>query len=61
MPIILKDTFNHFRKEVFKMSKYNTIDVWNHYYGKKEDVKDYAGKLMKNLHVEILIVIIILH
>ena len=29
------------------MSKYNTIDVWNHYYGKKEDVKDYAGRLMK--------------
>lgn len=29
------------------MSKYNIIDVWNHYYGEKEDVKDYAGRLMK--------------
>ena len=29
------------------MSKYNTIDVWNLCYGKKEDVMDYAGRLMK--------------
>ena len=29
------------------MSKYNTIDVWNLCYGKKEDVKDYAGRLMQ--------------
>lgn len=29
------------------MSKYNTIDVWNKLYGKKEDVYDYTGRLMK--------------
>lgn len=29
------------------MSKYRTIDLWNHYYGNKEEVKDYAGRLMK--------------
>ena len=29
------------------MSKYNTIDVWNKLYGKKEDAYDYTGRLMK--------------
>jgi 5-methylcytosine-specific restriction endonuclease McrA len=29
------------------MSKYNTIEVWNKFYGKKEDVTDYAGRKMK--------------
>ena len=29
------------------MSKYRTIDVWNKVYGKKENVCDYAGRLMK--------------
>jgi len=29
------------------MSKYNTIDVWNKYYGNTEEVRDYAGRLMK--------------
>ena len=29
------------------MSKYRTIDVWNEFYGKKESVYDYAGRLMK--------------
>ena len=29
------------------MSKYRTIDVWNELYGSKENVYDYAGRLMK--------------
>ena len=29
------------------MSKYRTIDVWNEFYGRKESVYDYAGRLMK--------------
>ena len=29
------------------MSKYRTIDVWNAVYGKQENVRDYAGRLMK--------------
>ena len=29
------------------MSKYNTIDIWNKVYGKKDEVYDYAGRLMK--------------
>ncbi len=29
------------------MSKYNTIEVWNEFYGNKTEVKDYAGRLMK--------------
>ena len=29
------------------MSKYRTIDVWNEFYGRKESVCDYAGRLMK--------------
>ena len=29
------------------MSKYRTIDVWNEFYGNKENVYDYAGRLMK--------------
>lgn len=29
------------------MSKYNTIDVWNKFYGNKENVTDYAGRKMK--------------
>ena len=29
------------------MSKYKTIEVWNRVYGNKEDVYDYAGRLMK--------------
>ena len=29
------------------MSKYRTIDVWNEFYGNKESVYDYAGRLMK--------------
>lgn len=29
------------------MSKYNTIEVWNKMYGKKEEAYDYAGRLMK--------------
>lgn len=29
------------------MSKYNAIDVWNKFYGNKEDVTDYAGRKMK--------------
>lgn len=29
------------------MSKFNTVDVWNHFYGNVEEVKDYAGRLMK--------------
>ena len=27
------------------MSKYRTIDVWNEFYGRKESVYDYAGRL----------------
>ena len=29
------------------MSKYRTIEVWDEIYGKKETVRDYAGRLMK--------------
>ena len=29
------------------MSKYSTKDLWNERYGKREDVYDYAGRLMK--------------
>ena len=29
------------------MSKYRTIDVWNELYDSKENVYDYAGRLMK--------------
>lgn len=29
------------------MSKYRTLDVWNEFYGRKENVYDYAGRLMK--------------
>lgn len=29
------------------MSKYRTIDVWNEFYGTKENVCDYAGRMMK--------------
>lgn len=29
------------------MSKYKTIEVWNRIYGSKQDVYDYAGRLMK--------------
>ena len=29
------------------MSKYNTIDVWNKYFGNAEQVRDYSGRLMK--------------
>lgn len=29
------------------MSKYNTKDLWNERYGSKEEVEDYAGRLMK--------------
>ncbi len=29
------------------MSKYRTIDVWNEFYGNKETVRDYAGRIMK--------------
>ena len=29
------------------MSKYTTIEVWNMRYGNREDVYDYAGRLMK--------------
>ncbi len=37
------------------MSKYRTIDIWDEFYGKRENVYDYAGRLMKksaqgNLH-----------
>lgn len=31
------------------MSKYRTIDVWNEFYGKRESVYDYAGRLMSAL------------
>ena len=36
-----------YSKEVIKMSKYNTIEVWNKFYGNKTEVYDYAGRLMK--------------
>lgn len=29
------------------MTKYRTIDVWNMVYGNKEEIVDYAGRLMK--------------
>ena len=29
------------------MSKYSTLDIWNKVYGNKENVYDYAGRLMK--------------
>lgn len=29
------------------MSKYKTIDVWNRVFGAKQEVYDYAGRLMK--------------
>lgn len=29
------------------MSKYRTIDLWNQYYGSKEEAYDYTGRLMK--------------
>ena len=29
------------------MSKYRTIDVWDKFYGNKETVTDYAGRIMK--------------
>ena len=29
------------------MSKYTVKDLWNEIYGKKEEVVDYAGRLMK--------------
>lgn len=29
------------------MAKIKTIDAWNMFYGNKEEVHDYAGKLMK--------------
>lgn len=29
------------------MSKYRTIDVWNMFYGSKETVTDYAGRIIK--------------
>ena len=29
------------------MAKHNTIDVWNKYFGKADEVVDYAGRLMK--------------
>lgn len=29
------------------MSKYSIKDLWNERYGKREDVYDYAGRLMK--------------
>ena len=29
------------------MSKYNTIDVWNKVFGSAQEVRDYAGRLMK--------------
>ena len=36
------------------MSKYNTVEVWNRVFGNKTEVYDYAGRLMKSLHAEIL-------
>ena len=29
------------------MSKFNTVDVWNKVFGKAEEARDYAGRLMK--------------
>ena len=29
------------------MSKYRTIDLWNEFYGNKETVIDYAGRVIK--------------
>ena len=29
------------------MSKFRTIEIWNEWYGNIEEVKDYAGRLMK--------------
>ena len=29
------------------MSKYNTIEVWNKIYGKRDEAYDYSGRLMK--------------
>ena len=29
------------------MSKYNALDVWNRVYGTRQEVYDYAGRLMK--------------
>lgn len=29
------------------MSKYNTVDVWNAVFGRKEEAYDYTGRLMK--------------
>ena len=29
------------------MSQYNTIDMWEHFYGNTEEVYDYSGRLMK--------------
>lgn len=29
------------------MSKYNIVDVWNAVFGRKEEVYDYTGRLMK--------------
>lgn len=29
------------------MSKYKTVDVWNRVFGTKQEVCDYAGRLMK--------------
>ena len=29
------------------MSKYKTIEVWNDIFGNQEEVRDYAGRLMK--------------
>ena len=29
------------------MSKYKTINLWNHFYGARQEAYDYAGQLMK--------------
>ena len=29
------------------MSKFNTIDLWNEFFGSKQEAYDYAGRLMK--------------
>ena len=29
------------------MSKFNTIDIWNMIFGNKEEVRDYAGRIIK--------------
>ena len=34
-------------KEVFEMSKYKTIQVWNKVFGGSEEILDYTGRLMK--------------